>query len=755
MSNSATQTLPLQASDEPLMGSVSFMWHPQYLVKTLETGQVLLLPRMQGNQQPLLLPQEPFSRLVSLVQPKRLQTLIEEDPALASPDVFYLMQQLVDAKLLVRSNLQQEYGLPLVADNGFCALHQDVTDAVVLNGESRQCQEPWFTLLANGLKDRLITWFGSVDGFKHESKEERYEIYLLDDLLLQSYPLPSTGRQILVQMTSHSILVLPAFAKSERASLKGLLTRMSENQPLRHALGESENGLPALPDKKLILTQSLIDTVAQCIADQVKQLALVKEGKAPPEFSRVFEVLAETSEVVAHPWVHARYHEPVVVDMSQPPKLKHVTALKGADGGSRTVTPDHTLTQLRPLISPLTGVINQFFELETAFDADMKIYQTGFFKKPKLNALAIGGSLGNDLQQVCLGKGVSPEQSKVSGLSEAIERRNALFDPTRPSLHGRVSDLRATGQAFYSHEQLTPYSARQFIDFADANHPESKRKQAAVPYDDDAIHWLPNWSLSHERWVYLPLTMCQAQTGLAEERFGRWHSNGCSAGNGKEEAVLQGLYELIERDATAIWWYNKIQRPQYDLTKMDEVHLGRFHNSLAPEFDYWVLDLTNDVNVPVMAAIARHKRHQGFVMGFGAHLNPELAAQRALTELCQLIPIRHQHSAPFDFDAMTEQAFLKPTETALQPEYTDQSSLDLKENIDAIVSKLASLGLESLIFDYTQADTPLHTLKVTVPGLCHIWPQLGNARLYEVPVALGWQERPLNEDELNAQLLYI
>ena len=39
--------------------------------------------------------------------------------------------------------------------------------------------------------------------------------------------------------------------------------------------------------------------------------------------------------------------------------------------------------------------------------------------------------------------------------------------------------------------------------------------------------------------------------------------------------------------------------------------------------------------------------------------------------------------------------------------------------------------------------------EVVVPGLRHFWARFGPGRLYEVPVAMGWLERPLTEDQLN------
>jgi len=222
-----------------------------------------------------------------------------------------------------------------------------------------------------------------------------------------------------------------------------------------------------------------------------------------------------------------------------------------------------------------------------------------------------------------------------------------------------------------------------------------------------------------------------------------------------EEAVLQGLFELIERDATAIWWYNRIERPAFDVQRIDAQHFALLDKTLSAEHDFWVLDLTHDIGVPVMAAIGRNKQTQGLSFGFGCHLHKELAAQRALTELCQLIPIREQNGAPFDFNAVKPGAYLFPAQNVQASVVDCHGSGDIKLDIENIVKKLDDLNLETLLLNYSREPLPIKTAKVFVPGLCHIWPQLANHRLYQVPVSLGWQEKANCEQSINPQPLYI
>ena len=257
--------------------------------------------------------------------------------------------------------------------------------------------------------------------------------------------------------------------------------------------------------------------------------------------------------------------------------------------------------------------------------------------------------------------------------------------------------------------------------------------------------------------VYIPLSTCFANIPYNDDKFGRWHSNGAAAGNTLEEAILQALFELIERDAAAIWWYNQVERPAFDLTKIDSDFYQPLEQTLSKHHNFWVFDLTNDLGIPAMVAVGQHKENNGFILGFGCHLQPELAAQRALTELCQLIPIRDQNSAPFDFDAIEDLPYLypqQPQEQQAEVAFTTSTG-DIKDDIENIVARLEKLNLETLALDYTREPIPIHTAKVFVPGLCHIWPQLANERLYQVPVTLGWLKQPKTEATINQQSLYI
>ena len=284
--------------------------------------------------------------------------------------------------------------------------------------------------------------------------------------------------------------------------------------------------------------------------------------------------------------------------------MQHCEASFNKDGGSRTVSPQETVDRLRPFISPKTGLITHISALTESAEHSVKIYSSAFFKKPALtNSFKLNN---NSLVHRCMGKGVSHIQSQASALCEAIERFSAHYQGDEPLFLSKAKQL--SGR-YYDFQQLVPYSQQQYKKFNDVSHPDSTLKQAAVLYQDQAVHWLPTWSLTHAEHVHLPLTHCFANLPFEDESYARWQSNGCAAGNTLEEAILQALFELIERDAVAIWWYNRINRPAYDLKQIESVNLALLDETLAIDHQYWVLDLTHDIGVPVMVAVGQHKHN--------------------------------------------------------------------------------------------------------------------------------------------------
>jgi ribosomal protein S12 methylthiotransferase accessory factor YcaO len=101
---------------------------------------------------------------------------------------------------------------------------------------------------------------------------------------------------------------------------------------------------------------------------------------------------------------------------------------------------------------------------------------------------------------------------------------------------------------------------------------------------------------------------------------------------------------------------------------------------------------------------------------------------------------------------LANQPYVVPDETIApkrREDYPSLSSADLLQDIRLCRRAVEERGMEVLVLDQTRLDVKMPVVKVIVPGLRHFWARFAPGRLYDVPVQMGWQERPLAEEDLN------
>lgn len=557
---------------------------------------------------------------------------------------------------------------------------------------------------------------------------------------------------LLIKTTGERPLVGPFFSpeKQNTPCWQCLSSRFVHNQPVRKWLqGIQEKGtlrIPACYEKDAVkkVFSAAMKPAQEYIAQQ-RSGSLLTVDPNDMSFTEHPVSFLPQCPCCGDPDIFTKKGQSPIT-LNPCPKI-HIT-----DGGVRSFPPCRTIERLRHSISSITGIIGDLSFLPGQKETGVPIYRTLFFKTPGFRC----EPESNDFLQISLGKGMSEEQSKAGALCESIERHSAQYQGDEPCLLSAARDM--DSRPVLPHE-LAGFSESQYRKFSDPRHPESRSPYSVQKYREDIpISWTPAWSLTDEKSYYVPLTYCYANTPLEEGCFSRFNSNGCAAGNTLEEALLQGFLELVERDAVAIWWYNKIKRPSVSLDMLSEENNVLLRQTLDNDWDYWVLDITHDFLIPVMVAVARHKKDKTYRLGFGCHISPVLACQRSLAELCQLIAIKNRGQGAFDFDAIGDESYLLPVNNVPKRNLSDFVVIvhaDIKDDILYCVEKAAKLGLKTLAVDYTRPDIPIHTARVIVPGLCHIWPQLGNERLYKVPVVMGWNKAELNEARIHLLPLLI
>lgn len=427
------------------------------------------------------------------------------------------------------------------------------------------------------------------------------------------------------------------------------------------------------------------------------------------------------------------------------------------DGGFRTVEPEETYEQYQRHISPITGVV-QFVRHEREEDsAPVFNYLSGANIAMQNPALYW---LNNHVRSFTGGKGKNHAQAKTGALCEALERYSCTSTGEDDILHATYAAL--------GEQALHPCSCMLFSD-AQYKNRDTLNEQCLKHYflipakfdEQEQMEWIRLESLSGKGHKYLPAAYCLynfSRAGLAE-RSCYADSNGCAAGNTLEEAVLQGLMELVERDSVALWWYNMLRCPEVDLRSFRNPYLERltaYHKGIGRTL--YAIDLTFDLNIPCFAGIS-HENGKKIMVGFGAHTEPNVAMERAMVEVNQFFPtLRMEESradqaikAWLNTATLENQPYLVPA-SSTKKKYEECLLADangIAKSINFCLDRLQRKNLEAYYLDMTRPDIGLPVVRVVVPGLRHFWKRFAPGRLYTVPVELGLLDREKLEDQLN------
>ena len=562
---------------------------------------------------------------------------------------------------------------------------------------------------------------------------------------------------LLVQPSGIFPLVGPVFSPGKSACWTCLADRMKRNRevkalldrgqarcvavsPLaRHTLGQSGIQLAAVEIAKAIATDFRTELRDHIISLDLLGSTIVKHYVAArpqcPSCGR--KKLRDPSRA------------PVPVELGAGGKLVMTS------GGYRTVSPRATVARFRKHVSPLTGVVSRLERIEADLPLNTNYYAAHNFSAPArtVNELRAGLSGGS------FGKGSTAEQGEASALMEAIERYSGIFQGDEIRVTRRFTDF-PSGDAILPNDVLLFSDAQYLRDQASTTDPDEAPSTPA-PFDRSAkIEWSPVWSLRDERFKYLPTSLLY----FFYRGPGQIHadSNGCAAGNTLEEAIVQGFLELVERDAYAIWWYNRLQRAEVDLGQFDDSYVRDLQTQLAETGRrLWVLDVTSDLGIPSFVAILHwmHNSQENIEFGSGAHFDTRIALLRALTELNQFLSIGLMGGGTGEkssLDGSTplrlrDHPFLTPSDNpAVQPGFGSKfGRLDTREQVTACVRLAKREGLDFLVLDQTRPDIEVPVVRVIVPGMRHFYRRFAPGRLYDVPVKLGLRDRPLSENELN------
>ncbi|WP_062013539.1 TOMM precursor leader peptide-binding protein [Streptomyces hygroscopicus] len=427
-------------------------------------------------------------------------------------------------------------------------------------------------------------------------------------------------------------------------------------------------------------------------------------------------------------------------------------------GTGTDTSPRGIMERYGHLVDPVTGLITEIRRdprgpaVLNCFHARHPSY-AGAGPQSGLDAVRAG------LRAAAHGKGRTAEQARASALCEALEHYSGHFQGDEPRQRARYRDLCPDDAVHPDAVQL--FDPRQFRDRS-----LPARHRIHDPFDEGAeLDWTPVWSLTAERHRLLPTALLYYGAPQPPgRRCCRADSNGAAAGGTLADAVVRGFLELVERDAVALWWYNRTRQPAMALDAFDDPWLAEVraaHRGVRREV--WALDLTTDFGIPVVAALSRRvdKPAEDITFGFGAHFDRHTALCHAFAELNQMLPAVVEARADgggygaaepealrwFRTATLAGQHHLAPDPAAVPP--PEISGPPEGGELAAVRDSVRRRGMELLVLDQTRPDVGLPVAKVLVPGMRPHWARFAPGRLFDVPVALGRLPGPTPYEDLN------
>ncbi|MEH7239424.1 YcaO-like family protein [Bacillus sp. JJ1562] len=439
------------------------------------------------------------------------------------------------------------------------------------------------------------------------------------------------------------------------------------------------------------------------------------------------------------------------------------------------------------LVSDRTGIIKKIIKLDI---------DPGLPKRAK--AIGVNVSNANRLgqwpaDQVAGGHTFDYESATHSAIGEAIERYCGNYISS-PLYHGSYNELVSKGEKAINPDELILYSKEQY----------DMPGFPFVPFTKDLpVKWVKGLSLISGETIMVPASLVYVNYiygDRSSEPATNFHMfAGIACGNSIESAITSGLLEVIERDATMMWW---LSDGEVELIKQNDSQIEYvLEPTVKRNVEWYLVNIRSEFELPVIGALLVDHDNQIAGMGFACRPKPIDALIKAVGEGIQL----HNISNGIKFSdgemwksvqkGVLHDKALKPYRDDLhykdsfREDYLDiidlaqhsQIYLDTrmwkeleritncKNNIalrdikipeanklEDYLKIVADKGFDVICVDITTPDiipTGLRVVRIIVPGLIPNgpggFPFIDEERVLKTPYKLGLREKILTFNELN------
>jgi ribosomal protein S12 methylthiotransferase accessory factor len=368
----------------------------------------------------------------------------------------------------------------------------------------------------------------------------------------------------------------------------------------------------------------------------------------------------------------------------------------------------HTLDQDK-IISP-QETVKRFRERTRLLDLKI-LKKTERIDNGRLDIPVFFSECGTDAKDVIgtnkqMGKGADPAQSEASAVMELAERYSFFSFKNNPE--NFVVDTYKTVKA----DSIPFETILQSVH--DRGGDEGAKEKL---FEDLPLQWTRGFNLTRDREVLIPFNWFYMINEF----------NGPAAGNCVEEAICQGLSELVERHTSSLVSQKRVSVPAIDPdSATDPAVREMVAKYRRAGIQFYISDFTLDMGIPTVGVLAYDPAtfpgSSEIVWTAGTAPNPEKALSRALTETAQLAGDFNTGSnyvaSGLPKFATLEQAAYIIDQQPLTPiaQLPNLSDNNIRIEVERYVAALEKRGMDALLINTTHAGLQIPAFYTIIPG---------------------------------------
>ncbi len=305
-----------------------------------------------------------------------------------------------------------------------------------------------------------------------------------------------------------------------------------------------------------------------------------------------------------------------------------------------------------------------------------------------------------------MGKGATPDQAEASAVMELVERFSFYSFAADPA-NFSTGTHKEMGKQAISFEAIAE-SVHDFSDDLDA---------ARRVFERLEFKWARGFNLTRGESLLVPF----------EWFFAINEFNGTSAGNCLEEALCQGVCEIVERHVSDLVSGNKIRIPAIDPDSADDPMVRQMLSKYRTNgIRLYVSDFTLDMGIPSVGVLAidpaTFPGQSEIVWTAGTAPDPQKAFSRALSETAQLGG-DFNTSSNYVASGLPKLAAIEDAEFITNPDriisindLPDLSDGNIRVEVEQCIAALKQRGMEVISIDTTHRQLRVPALYSVIPG---------------------------------------